>query len=172
MVWHVSEEAGIAEFVPRPTPTPRPGIDVPIVWAVDDARLHTFLVPRDCPRVTYYALPTSTAADIARLLGTARAVVAIEQGWWERMCTTRLYLYRLPHASFWQIDDGSGHWVSAETQTPLETRIVGDLPAAIAARGVELRVLEDLWALSDAVVASTLHFSNMRMRNARTCSVR
>ena len=35
------------------------------------------------------------------------------------------------------------------------------------ARGVELRVLSSLWPLRDAVVASSLGFSIIRMRNAQ-----
>jgi hypothetical protein len=37
---------------------------------------------------------------------------------------------------------------------------------AILQRGVELRVLPDLWSLRDAVIASTLEFSIIRWRNA------
>jgi hypothetical protein len=40
------------------------------------------------------------------------------------------------------------------------------LPAAIAAAGATLVALESLWAFHDAVKASGLTFSTIRMRNA------
>jgi hypothetical protein len=51
MLFHVSEEPGIERFAPRPSRN----TDEPAVWGIDAARLRTYLVPRDCPRVTYYA---------------------------------------------------------------------------------------------------------------------
>ena len=65
-LFHVSEEAGIRRFEPRP------GADgQPRVWAITDARLHNYLLPRDCPRVTFYALATCGSQNILRSLGIA-----------------------------------------------------------------------------------------------------
>ncbi len=50
MLFHVSEESGIKRFEPRALE----GGGKPVVWAIDDARLRNYLVPRDCPRVTFY----------------------------------------------------------------------------------------------------------------------
>jgi hypothetical protein len=49
VLFHVSEEAGLARFEPRPSPS----ADAPVVWAVDADRLRNYLLPRECPRVTY-----------------------------------------------------------------------------------------------------------------------
>jgi len=43
---------------------------------------------------------------------------------------------------------------------------VGDLLALHAAAGIQLRVLPSLWGFFDAVAASTLGFSGIRLRNA------
>jgi hypothetical protein len=43
---------------------------------------------------------------------------------------------------------------------------IDDPVPAILQRGVELRVLPNLWSLRDAVVESTLEFSIIRWRNA------
>ena len=48
-LYHVSEEPDIQEFVPRRS---EEAGDV-VVWAIDEAHLRNYLVPRDCPRVTY-----------------------------------------------------------------------------------------------------------------------
>jgi hypothetical protein len=44
--------------------------------------------------------------------------------------------------------------------------VLDDLLAELAGRDVELRVMPSLHRLRDAVVASTLQFSNIRWRNA------
>jgi hypothetical protein len=43
---------------------------------------------------------------------------------------------------------------------------VGDLLALHEDAGIQLRVLPNLWAFVDAVAASTLDFSGIRLRNA------
>jgi hypothetical protein len=67
MLFHVSEEADIDRFEPRPSHN----ADGPVVWAVDADRLRSYLLPRQCPRVTYYAGPQTTAADVERFLGSS-----------------------------------------------------------------------------------------------------
>src|SRR5262245_33710332 len=72
MLFHVSEGPGIERFEPRPSSY----TDDPVVWAIDAARLRNYLVPRECPRVTYYAGPETTADDVQRFLGSSPAVIA------------------------------------------------------------------------------------------------
>jgi hypothetical protein len=50
--------------------------------------------------------------------------------------------------------------------TPLELVELGDLLSRHAQAGIELRLVENLWPLWDRVVASTVEFSGMRLRNA------
>jgi hypothetical protein len=162
MLFHVSEEAGIERFEPRPSPY----ADGRVVWAIDADRLCNYLVPRECPRVTYYAGPQTTAADAERFLGSSPAVVAVEAAWFDRLRSCRLYCYQLPQQTFECIDDCAGYFVSRVAVVPSSVLVVDDLLAALLGRGVELRFLPDLWALRDAVVSSTLRFSLIRMRNA------
>ena len=56
MLFHVSEDAEIGRFDPRASTL----TDVPVVWAIDDRRVRNYLLPRECPRVTYYAGPQTT----------------------------------------------------------------------------------------------------------------
>jgi hypothetical protein len=137
------------------------------VWAVDADRLRNYLLPRDCPRVTYYAGPASTPADVERFLGSSPAVVAVEGGWWERLRSCRLYCYHLPPETFACIDECAGYFVSRDPVVPGRVRVLDDPTAELLRRGVELRFVPDLWPLRDAVVASTLRYSIIRMRSAR-----
>jgi hypothetical protein len=162
MLFHVSEEAGIERFEPRPSPY----ADGPVVWAMDADRLRNYLLPRDCPRVTYYAGPETTAADVERFLGSSPAVVAVEGAWLDRLRSCRLYCYHLPPETFACIDECAGYFVSRVPVVPSSVLVVEDLLAALLGRGVELRFVPDLWSLREAVVSSTLRFSLIRMRNA------
>jgi hypothetical protein len=163
MLFHVSEESGIERFEPRPSKY----TEEPVVWAIDADRLRNYLVPRDCPRVTYYARSGTTAADVERFLGSSPAVVAVESGWWERLRSCRLYCYHLPPETFACIDECAGYFVSRDAVAPARVQVLDDLMAELLSRGVELRFVADLWPLRDAVVASTLQYSLIRMRSAR-----
>jgi hypothetical protein len=167
---HVSDRPDIAEFTPRPPQGYSPAaVRGDVVWAIDESLLHNYLLPRDCPRVTCYALPGTDPADVARLLGTtaARHVVAVESGWLRRIREAVLYVYTLPRPTFVPVDAGAGYYVSHQAVRPLEVARVDDVLGALVARDVELRVMPSLWPLRDAVVASTLQYSCIRMRNAR-----
>ena len=166
-LFHVSEEPGIGRFEPRAAPETSGRVGEKLVWAVDEARLHSYLLPRDCPRVTFYARPDSDLYDVTCLLGAAVFVVAIEAAWLERALTTPLYRYAFAPASFVVDDAGAGYYVSTEAVEPLSVTRVDNPVRALLERGVELRVLPSLWHLRAAVVASSLQFSVIRMRNAQ-----
>lgn len=81
ILYHVSDDPNIARFDPRPT-KPRAGPPQgEFVWALDDAHLHTYLLPRDCPRVVFFPMVDSQPEDVARFMGAATAprVLAIDQ---------------------------------------------------------------------------------------------
>lgn len=161
MLFHVSEEPGIAEFIPRPSKYTQE----PVVWAVHHDKIRNYLLPRDCPRVTYYADAHTVPVDLERFLGTSTSVVAIEAGWWNRIRSFTLYCYRLPSDTFECIDECAGCFVSRLPVRPLQMEIIENPIAALLERGVELRILPTLGPLRDAVVRSTLQFSIIRMRN-------
>jgi hypothetical protein len=162
MLFHISEESDIARFEPRASEYAT-GL---VVWAIQERRLCNYLVPRDCPRVTYYAGADATAADVERFLGSSPAVVAIESGWLERVRSTRLFCYHMPPETFECLDAGAGYFVSRVPVAPSRIDVVDDPIAALLERGVELRLVPNLWPLRDAVMASSLQFSLIRMRNA------
>jgi hypothetical protein len=162
--FHVSEEPGIERFEPRVAA----GGGEPVVWAIDANRLRNYLVPRDCPRVTYYAGSNTNSGDVERFLGSSTAVVAIEHRWLERLRSCRLYCYGLSSETFRCIDECAGYFVSRVPVVPTCVEVIDDPIGELSRRGVELRILPTLWPLRDAVVASSLQFSIIRMRNALT----
>lgn len=162
IVFHVSEEPDIEVFEPRKVTTS----NASLVWAIDDEHLRNYLVPRDCPRVTYSAGSRTTVADRQQFLGTSPAILAIETRWFERMRSSRLHCYHLPGDTFELADECAGYFVSRVSVKPLRVQTIEDSVSAVLRRGVELRVQPSLWALRDAVIASTLAFSIIRWRNA------
>jgi len=162
MLYHLSEESGIERFDPRPAAD----LEYPIVWSISRERLRNYLLPRDCPRVTFFAGPNTSQADVERFLGTSPAVVAFETTWLDRVRQTKLFCYHLPSESFECVDEGAGYFHSRSAVTPQRVEVFDDLLGMLAREGVEVRVVPSLWELRDAVVASTLGFSIIRMRNA------
>jgi hypothetical protein len=163
MLFHISDDAGIERFDPRPSEYTADAV----VWSIDADRLRNYLLPRDCPRVTFYAGPQTTAADRERLLRESHAVVAIERAWLARLRTSRLFCYHLPPDTFECLDACAGYYVSRAPVLPTRVDVIDDAITELRRRNVELRVEFNLWPLRDAVASSTLMFSIIRMRNAQ-----
>ncbi len=169
-LFHVSDRGDIAVFEPRPARVEHTQpVAEPVVWAIADRLLHNYLLPRDCPRVTFYARSDSDPADVARLLGvtTAGHVVAIETGWLDAVRQATLWLYEFTPDGFRRHDDGAGYYVAGHAVAPLSVGRIDDVLAELTRRDVELRVTPSLWPLRDAVLASSLQFSFIRMAHAR-----
>src|SRR5215211_3636997 len=107
-LFHISDDPNITRFDPRPPPSAGSGQTGLMVWAVGERLLHNYLLPRNCPRVTFYAAPTSAPEDVARLLGASSAtyVVAIESRWLPAVRSGVLYKYALPPKTFAPVDEG------------------------------------------------------------------
>jgi hypothetical protein len=74
--------------------------------------------------------------------------------------------YELPPHAFESFDGGAGYYVSRVPVVPSGVRVIDDPIAQLNARRVDLRVWPTLWPLYDEILASSLEFSIIRMRNA------
>jgi hypothetical protein len=156
-LWHVSEDAAIRRFEPRDGQ----------VWAIGTRLLPLYWFPRDCPRATFWADSRTTGEDVARFLGgdRSRRVHLVEPDWLEPMRTTRVVAYRMPERTF--VENEDRFWISARPVEPLELVELGDLVGRHEAAGIELHTETDLLGFWDEVIASSLGFSGIRLRNAR-----
>jgi hypothetical protein len=161
-LFHVSEEPAIRRFEPRPDRSGNLR-----VWTVCDSRLQNYLLPRDCPRVTYYARGCTSKEDVERHLANAHSVVAIESAWLQRSRDTRLFVYEFDPHSFQCVDEIAGYYACDTSVHPIAEATVDSPLEAITNRGSELRVLPSLWYLREAVAVSSLGYSVIRMRNAQ-----
>ena len=164
-LYHFSEDPSLERFVPR-APLARPHVE-PQVWAIDDWHAPVYYVPRDCPRVCFWPGPATTEEDRERFFAyvSARMVVVIEAGWFERLGATRLYRYLMPDEPFDSLHD-NGMYVSRQTVIPLRVDALNYLPTHLLNEDVELRVTLSLVPLGKAIIGATLQFSLIRMRNA------
>lgn len=167
-LFHVSEEKDISIFSPRPSPSHFNALKGDCVFAIEERLLHNYLLPRDCPRVCFYANEQTSAQDHKRFMAGTRAeyVVAVESRWLETILSTELYLYEFPSATFELLDAVAGYHISYSAVEPIHTLRIRNLLQELAQRGVEVRIMPSLRELAQAVAASTLAFSCIRMRNA------
>jgi hypothetical protein len=167
-VLHFSEDPTIRRFVPRVSLTSQ--LAEPFVWAVDESRAPDFWFPRQCPRAMAWTTEGSTPVDRERILGPGcgERVHAVEYRWLDAIRTVRLYAYRLPGDRFRPIGEPVPNaMVASDPVEPLgPPDRVGNLLELHEQAGIQLRVLPNLWPFWDAVIASTLGFSGIRLRNA------
>ncbi len=165
-LYHVSEDVGIEHFEPRAHKT-WPDLE-PGVWVIGGSHIRNYLLPRDCPRVTFCAHEDSSNEDVIAHLGGDRtkSVVAVEEAWLPRIREASLCLYEFEPDGFEVFDSGAGYYRSQRAVTPVAVHSMDDLANEIEVRGSEFRALPSLWPLFDLIVPSTLQFSMIRMRNA------
>ncbi|MDP2011876.1 MAG: hypothetical protein Q8K11_17015 [Phenylobacterium sp.] len=172
-LFHFSDDPGIECFVPRPVRVPstrppgRDWLNGPLVWAIDEVTQPLYFFPRDCPRIVLWEGPTTTEEDRARWFGSsdARMIAHVEWAWFERLRSEPLYRYELPVEGFEDLAD-AGMWVARHAVRPLSVETLDDLPAMMAAHGVELRLMASLVPLRD-VWSTSLHASGVRLRHAQ-----
>jgi hypothetical protein len=167
-LYHFSENADIALFRPHIAKTSAIR-DEALVWAIDAWHAPMYFVPRDCPRVCFWAGQNTTIEDRKRWLPVPepRFVMVVETSWLERIRVTAVYRYTLPEASFVPVGNARGTYISRETVTPVRVEPVGNLLEAIASADVQLRELArigPLWKQLES--ASTLARSGIRLLNA------
>ena len=89
----------------------------------------------------------------------------VEPEWLERMRTTRVVAYRMPEQPF--VENEDRFWISAEAVEPVELVELGDLVRRHEEACIPLHAEASLLGVWDEVIASTLGFSGIRLRNAR-----
>jgi hypothetical protein len=164
-LWHVSDDPLIERFEPRAVE--HHDSTEPLVWAIDDEHVPAYWFPRECPRASFWARESSSDEDVDRFLtgDRDRRVHAIQTDWLEPFRTATVYAYRLPAETFELYPKAAGYAVSRKPVEPEGVEVLDDLLARHADAGIELRVVPDLMTLHWRVVASTLEFSGIRLKN-------
>jgi len=168
-LYHISDKPRIKRFDPRPAPSKSAKQKGLMVWAIDYNHLHNYLLPRDCPRVTFYAKDNSDPKDVERLMiGTsAKHVIAIEARWLSKIQKQCLYQYEFESFGFTLVDEVAGYWISRKPVIPIAETKIDNILSALLEHDVELRIMPSLWKLRKAVINSTLAYSIIRMNKAQ-----
>ncbi len=166
-IFHISEDGEIELFKPRVSPSRFEKLDKNVVFGISERLLHNYLLPRNCPRVTYYASETISEEDKAAYLHSSEFVIAIEFRWFPIIRETTLYCYEFDESSFALLDVCAGYHVSYEAVKPIGVRRIEDIFEELSLRkNLELRMLSNLWPLAHIISRSSLNFSLIRMLNA------
>lgn len=167
-LFHISEDPNIKVFHPRPSPSRFDALKGDVVFAIAERLLHNYLLPRDCPRVTYYMSHTTSESDKEVFFGHSSAdyIIAIESKWFETIQKTTLYCYEFPTETFELLDENAGYYTSYHSVVPISVRQIISPIEELLARNIEIRFVPSLWEIADAVSKSSLQFSMIRMKNA------
>jgi hypothetical protein len=167
-LFHISEDPRIKIFEPLQAPFYPDLIVQNVVFAINNTMLHNYLLPRDCPRVTFYEGAQTSRRDKKEFLGksTAKYVICVESAWLQSIQRTTLYCYKFLSDSFSLLDECAGYYISCSTVIPVSAKPIYNLMEELLKRDVELRFMPSIIELSEAVKRSSLNFSLIRMRNA------
>ena len=151
-LYHFSEDPNIEVFKPHVVPTQQ--IEGAHVWADDERNAPRYWFPRECPRGTWWPKGDPD---------WSHRVHAIQWDWHERFCATTVYAYKFDAAPFEQVPGG---WIAKQTIHPLEVNAIGPLLDLHREARIELRLVDDLWALwLEVIEMPGIDFSGIRLRN-------
>ncbi len=140
-----------------------------MVWAIDYEHLHNYLLPRDCPRVTFFATKDSKPDHVEKLMAgtSAKHVVAVESRWLPAIQKQCVYQYEFDPEGFTCLDEVAGYFICRKAVIPVAETKIDDVLAELLKHDVELRIMPFLWKLREAVINSTLGYSIIRMHKAQ-----
>lgn len=165
-VYHYSEDGSIRRFAPH-VPQTNPGQPAS-VWAIDADHSPIYWFPRNCPRLSVWARDEEQQARLSEIFATeASRISAAETGWMERVRDARLYRYVFDATGFHPWTEADGQYVTHDVVHPERVDVIDDVLALHATADAELRFTPRLGALMDAILASGLPFSFVRIRDAR-----
>ena len=167
-LFHVSDDPNVKIFHPRLPRRAELDPNIGLVWSLTEPSLPNWLFPRDGPRVVYRVCENTTSEDKAKFFTSpANHVVAIEHDWHERQMSATLHVYEFDPANFY-FDEAAGFYVSQQSETPIDMVTYTDLYSELFKRKTEVRLIENLWLLRDAVFASSMTlWSFCKMANAK-----
>lgn len=168
-LYHISEEPSIKVFDPRPIGKQSCELEGNAVWAIDKEHLVNYLLPRDCPRVTYFIDKQTTQNDIKKYFGNtyAKRIIAVETKWIKRILEHDLYMYEFNDSKFELVDRTAGYYISRESVVPVSDSKINNLLLLLLESSTEIRITPLLWKLREEVIHSTLGYSIIRMQNAQ-----
>jgi hypothetical protein len=164
-VYHYSEDGSIKRFAPHVPPT-NPS-HPPAVWTIDEQHSPLYWFPRNCPRISVWANTPEQQVLLTETFDTeSHRICAAESHWLTRVRDASVYRYSFDAASFVPWSEADGQFITGQIVHPVAVEVLDDLLAMHADAEVELRFTPRLGHLMDAMLASGLPFSFVRIRDA------
>jgi len=167
-LFHVSEDPSVDIFHPRLPRRAELDPTIGLVWSLTEPALPNWLFPRDCPRVGYRICDNVTQNDKEKFFSSGtKHVVIIENSWHQQQLNAALYVYEFDPTNFYY-DETASFYVSQQSETPINMVAYTNLYAELFKRGAEVRLVDNLWPIRDAVFASSITaWSFCKMANAK-----
>jgi hypothetical protein len=168
MVYHISEDPNIKEFIPRKSEIYKEL--PPVVWAIDKEHLINYYFPRDCPRIIYTFSPNVTEEDKIKFFSNtiSEKIITVENRWYEAINKTILYKYIFCEEKFRLIDNIAGYYVSEEKNKAKSVEKIEDALKLLIEQNIELRFTQNIFPLKEALIKSSINnYSIIRFRNAK-----
>jgi hypothetical protein len=171
MLFHISEDPNIKEFLPRKSDL---YVDLPpIVWGMDEKHLINYYFPRDCPRIIYrYSLDITEEDKIKYFSNTnSETIITLENCWYNILNKTILYKYIFGKEKFRLFDDIAGYYISEEKIEPKSIIRIDKIMEKLIEENVEVRFTPTLFPLRDSLIKSSIKdYSIIRFKNAKEIS--
>ena len=118
-LYHISEEEDIQYFHPRISKEQWNYENY--VWAIDEEKIHNYLLPRECPRI---------CIDLEKIkininwlekfpIENQKAIVFVPDYWKENILLCTLFKYEFDNSNFKLIDKIAGYYVSRKVEVPI-----------------------------------------------------
>jgi hypothetical protein len=168
MLYHISEDANIKEFIPRKSEIYKEL--APVVWAIDEEHIIYYYFPRDCPRIIYKFSSDITEEDTIKFFSNtvSNTIITIENRWYEIINKTILYKYIFDTDKFRLLDNTPGYYISEEKNEPKSVEKIDNIIKVLTDQDIELRFTPNIFPLRNSLIKSSIkYFSIIRFRNAK-----
>jgi len=165
-LFHISEDPKINVFVPRLSPSHFNIIKADVVMAVSENLVHNYMLPKECPRLSYHAGPDTTPRDTKKFFGfcTAAHIMAVENRWIKKIQSTTLYCYEFDSRHFSLFDESTGDYTAYKTIVPISIKPIYSILDELLKRNIELRFMPTIDKLAMEIRKSSLHSSLIKIR--------
>jgi hypothetical protein len=168
MVYHISEEPEIKEFIPRKSEL---YIELPpVVWAIDEEHIVNYYFPRDCPRIIYRYTNNVVEEDKYKYFSNtvSETIITVENRWYKTIKNAILYKYIFEMKNFQLIDEIAGYYITEEKIIPKAVEKIDNLMEELLIKNIELRFTPNIFPLRNTLIKSSINdYSIIRFRNAK-----
>lgn len=166
-LFHISEENNIRQFQPRISK--KQWNYEKYVWAIEEEKLHNYLLPRQCPRICIDLEKLNIHLNwlAAFPIENHKAVVFIADNWKEKVQNCTLFKYEFDKHNFMLIDKIAGYYVSRKIEIPNRKFEITNCEQALINSNVKLITLDrmNMLEIKEKVVQDLEDFSIIKWSN-------